>query len=113
MKKKAVKDGIVFSTDPAFNPNDTIHPAEETLEESRQPLRVKLDKKQRAGKLVTLVVGFAGTEKDLEDLGRRMKNFCGTGGSVKSGEIIIQGDHRDKVLQWLKKNGYEMARIAG
>jgi len=112
MKKKASKDGIVFSTDPASMPVE-VQPAAETLVENRQPLRVKLDKKQRAGKLVTLVVGFTGTEKDLEDLGRRMKNFCGTGGSVKSGEIIIQGDHRDKVLQWLKKNGYDMARIAG
>ena len=69
-------------------------------------LKVKLETKHRAGKAVTLVLGFIGKEADREDLGKKLKTFCGTGGSVKDGEIIVQGDNRDKALQWLKKNGY-------
>jgi translation initiation factor 1 len=80
-------------------PQDTLAPAQ-------QKLRVRLDTKQRAGKAVTLVTGFIGKEEDLVDLGKKLKNFCGTGGSVKDNEAIIQGDQRDKVLQWLVKNGY-------
>ena len=71
-----------------------------------QKLKIRLDTKQRAGKAVTLVEGFIGQEQDLEDLGKKLKGFCGTGGSAKDREIIVQGDQRDKVLQWLLKNGY-------
>lgn len=108
MSKKNRPDarGFVFSTDPSFRFEEEEQPAQDTLPPNQQKLRIRLDTKQRAGKAVTLVSGFVGKEEDLEDLGKKLKNFCGTGGSVKDGEAIIQGDQRDKVLQWLLKNGY-------
>ncbi len=108
MSKKNKPDarGFVFSTDPSFRFEEEHQPATETLGPSQQTLRIRLDTKQRAGKAVTLVAGFIGKDVDLEMLGKQLKNFCGTGGSVKDGEAIIQGDQRDKVLQWLLKNGY-------
>jgi translation initiation factor 1 len=108
MNKKNKPDtrGFVFSTDPDFRFEEEEQAAQETLPAVQQKLRIRLDTKQRAGKAVTLVTGFVGTENDLEDLGKKLKNFCGTGGSVKDGEAIIQGDQRDKVLQWLIKNGF-------
>jgi translation initiation factor 1 len=112
MSKKNKPDtrGFVFSTDPSFRFEEEEQAAQETLPPAQQKLRIRLDTKQRAGKAVTLVTGFAGIEEDLEDLGKKLKNFCGTGGSVKDGEAIIQGDQRDKVLQWLQKNGYPGAK---
>lgn len=109
MKKKSKQDtgtnGIVFSTDPSYS-----FPKKETSIETppaaQQKLSIKLDTKQRAGKAVTLIQGFIGKDEDLEQLGKSLKNFCGTGGSVKDGEIIVQGDQRDKVLSWLTKAGY-------
>ena len=108
MSKKNKPDarGFVFSTDPSFRFEEEDQAAAETLPANQQKLRIRLDTKQRAGKAVTLVTGFAGKEEDLETLGKQLKNFCGTGGSVKDGEAIVQGDQRDKVLQWLLKNGY-------
>ena len=108
MNKKNKPDtrGFVFSTDPDFRFEEEQQQAQETLIPVQQKLRIRLDTKQRAGKAVTLVTGFIGTENDLEDLGKKLKNFCGTGGSIKDGEAIIQGDQRDKVLQWLLKNGF-------
>jgi len=108
MRKKNKPDtrGFVFSTDPAFRFEEEEQVAPETLSPAQQKLRIRLDTKQRAGKSVTLVTGFVGTETDLEEFGKKLKNFCGTGGSVKDGEAIIQGDQRDKVLQWLLKNGF-------
>lgn len=101
--------GLVYSTDPNFKiEEDTA--ATETLPASKQPLRIKLETKHRAGKAVTLITGFTGTHDDAEELGKKLKTFCGTGGSVKDGEIIVQGDNRDKVLQWLQKNGYSAAK---
>lgn len=111
-KKKPSKDGIVFSTDPSFSyeqENEDV----QTLSPEQQKLRIRLDTKQRAGKAVTLITGFIGKEEDLEDLGKKLKNFCGTGGSVKDGEILVQGDQRDKVLQWLLKNQYKNSKKAG
>src|SRR6266705_681870 len=99
-KKKPNSAGIVYSTDPDFRMDEDI-PLEETLAPRAQKLRIKLDTKQRAGKAVTLVEGFMGKAEDLEDLGKKLKGFCGTGGSVKDGLILIQGDQRDKILQWL------------
>ncbi|MEO7265144.1 MAG: translation initiation factor [Ferruginibacter sp.] len=108
-KNKIHTTGIIYSTNPDFHfeqPNDDM----ETLPPLKQPLKIILDKKQRAGKAVTLVIGFRGKEEDLEALGKKLKTFCGTGGSVKNNEIIVQGDNRDKVLQWLIKNGYNLSK---
>lgn len=102
-------NGFVFSTDPNFKLEDD-EPIQETLPASQQKLRIRLETKHRGGKAVTLVTGFIGTDADLEDLGKKLKNFCGTGGSAKDGEIIIQGDQRNKVLQWLLKNDYKQTK---
>lgn len=112
MSKKNISDkyGFVYSTDPNFGFQHEEGPAAETVPPQQQKLKIKLETKQRGGKAVSLVQGFVGTEEDLQDLGKTLKNFCGTGGSAKDGEIIIQGDQRDKVLLWLLKNGYKNAR---
>ena len=78
----------------------------ETLARDKQKLRVITDTKQRAGKIVTLVTGFIGSDEDLQDLGKQLKTKCGTGGSIKDGEIIIQGNYKEKIIQWLKDWGY-------
>lgn len=109
-KNKSAKNGIVYSTDPDFKIPGEEKQESVTVPAAKQPLRVYLDKKQRAGKSVTLVTGFSGSEEDLEDLGKKIKTFCGTGGSVKNREILIQGDQREKVMQWLVKNGYNAAK---
>jgi translation initiation factor 1 len=108
-KKKSSANGIVYSTDPSFKPSEESF-EEETLLPGTQALRVFLDNKHRGGKTVTIVSGFIGREVDLENLGKELKGFCGTGGSVKDGEIIIQGDHRAKVLQFLKGKGFSKVR---
>ncbi len=112
MTKKKMNSfgGLVYSTDPDFKLPDNNSEEAETLMPSLQKLRIRLDTKQRAGKAVTLIEGFTGKVVDLEDLGKKLKTFCGTGGSVKDGEVIVQGDNRDKVLQWLLKNGYKAAK---
>ena len=109
-KKKLSFDGIVFSTDPAFKTDKDEQQVTETLPPPQQKLRIRLDTKHRAGKAVTLTTGFVGKEEDLVSLGKQLKNYCGTGGSVKDGEAIVQGDQRDKVLQWLLKNGYKQTK---
>jgi len=109
-KNKGDQYGFVFSTDPDFKFEAEENASAETLPPAQQKLKIKLETKHRGGKAVTLVHGFVGTEDDLETLGKNLKNFCGTGGSVKDGEIIIQGDQRDKVLQWLLKNNYKNAK---
>jgi translation initiation factor 1 len=109
-KKKPNASGLVYSTDPDFRLEEEDAAAEITLEPAQQNLRIRLDTKQRAGKMVTLIQGFEGTATDLDELGRKLKSFCGTGGSVKDGEVIIQGDNRDKVLSWLLKQGYSRSK---
>lgn len=104
------KGGLVYSTDPGFK----LEAEEECVETplpAGQKLFVKLETKHRGGKTVTLVLGFLGSNNDLELLGKQLKNFCGTGGAAKDGEIIVQGDHRQKVLQWLLKNGYSNSKM--
>jgi translation initiation factor 1 len=108
-KKKANSNGIVYSTDPAFRPEEDGAP-EETLTPKQQKLKVRLDTRQRAGKAVTLVEGFIGSVEDLEQLGRQLKTHCGTGGSVKDGLVIIQGDQREKMTQWLINKGFSSTK---
>ena len=109
-RDKNDKRGFVYSTDPNFKFEEEDQPIEETLPPKEQKLKVRLETKHRGGKTVTLIDNFMGKEEDLEELGKKLKNFCGTGGSAKDGEIIIQGDQRDKVLQWLLKNGYDKSK---
>ena len=98
--------GMVYSTDPDFNYDTGDTPESDTPPPARQELRVWLDRRQRAGKAVTVVRGFVGRADDLEALGRMLKTRCGVGGAVKEGEILIQGDHRDRVVELLLKAGY-------
>jgi translation initiation factor 1 len=112
-KNKSDKHGFVYSTDPNFQFQNDEQNAADTLPPPQQKLKIRLETKHRGGKAVTLVEGFVGTEEDLQDLGKKLKNVCGTGGSAKDNEIIVQGDQRDKVLQWLQKNGYKNAKRIG
>ena len=112
-KKKADSGGFIYSTDPNFRFEFSDDEVKDTLPPPQQTLRVVLDKKRRAGKVVTLVTGFTGVEDDLQELGKKLKTFCGTGGSAKDNEIVIQGDQRDKVVQWLQKNGYSKTKRIG
>jgi len=109
-KNKPDSRGFVFSTDPNFQFQDE-HSQSESLSPAEQKLTVRLETKHRGGKAVTLVLGFVGKNEDLEELGKKLKNYCGTGGSAKDGEILVQGDQRDKVLQWLVKNGYKAKKV--
>ena len=104
-KKSKNSGGIVYSTSQDFK----LEVEEEgiiDLKPGEQALKVRLDKKQRAGKIVTLIEGLRMSDDSLEDLSRQLKTHCGGGGSVKNGEILIQGDHRDKIVQWLIKKGF-------
>ncbi|MCP4521559.1 MAG: translation initiation factor [Cytophagales bacterium] len=105
--------GTVFSTDPNFKYEYDGEQEEETLPPSEQHLKVLLDKKQRKGKAVTLITGFVGTNDDLKDLGKLLKSKCGVGGSAKDGEIIVQGDFRQKVLEILQKDEYNVKKVGG
>lgn len=98
--------GTVYSTDPDFKYETEREPEPDTPPARRQELRVWLDRHQRAGKAVTVVRGFIGRDEDLQALGRTLKTRCGVGGSVKEGEILIQGDHRDRIVEILTKAGY-------
>ena len=99
--------GMVYSTNPDFEYTTDKEEQATTLPPQQQNLRVWLDRKQRGGKTVTLVKGFVGTDEDLSELGRMLKSRCGVGGSAKDGEIIIQGDHRDRVVELLTQAGYK------
>lgn len=111
-KNKPDNRGFVYSTDPNFNFNNDAS-SKEALPPEQQPLKVILETKQRGGKAVTVVYGYVGPEDDLEEMGKKLKAYCGTGGSVKDGEILVQGDQRDKVMQWLGKQGYGKAKRVG
>jgi translation initiation factor 1 len=101
---------LVYSTDPNFKLEEEDNMEQETLLPEEQKIKIKLEKKHRGGKTVTLIENFVGTDADKEELGKKLKTSCGTGGSVKDGEILVQGDNRDKVLQWLLKNGYKNSK---
>ena len=102
---------MVYSTNPDYHFNDESDNNIETVAEGKQLLRISLDKRNRKGKSVTLITGFSGSEEDLDSLVKLLKTKCGVGGSTKDGEIIIQGDHRNKVLDILQKEGYVKSRI--
>ncbi len=113
MKTSNWKDrlNIVYSTNPDFSYETENESTQDTIEKGKQKLRIQLDKRNRKGKAVTLITGFIGSEEDLEALGKLLKVKCGVGGSAKEGEIIVQGDLRNKVLEILQKEGYANARI--
>jgi len=108
-KNKPDTRGFVYSTDPDFSFEEEQSNIE-TLPPAQQKLKIRLDSKHRGGKAVTLIEGFVGQEDDMQELGKKLKTFCGTGGSAKDGEIIVQGDQREKVLQWLTRNGYKQIK---
>ncbi|MBS1599742.1 MAG: translation initiation factor [Bacteroidetes bacterium] len=109
-KKNEPGNRFVYSTDPDFRIDENGHPQQETLPPAQQKLKIRIDTKQRGGKAVSLVEGFVGKEEDLVELGKKLKTYCGTGGTVKENLIIIQGDQRDKLVQWLNKNGYTSSK---
>jgi len=106
------RDGVVYSTSENFSYSDQEE-QEITLSPQQQNLKVQLDKKSRGGKQVTLITGFIGSENDLKELGKIIKNKCGVGGSAKDGEIIIQGDHREKILEILLQLKYKAKKSGG
>lgn len=113
MAKKKNKINVVYSTNPDFSFDYESEETPETLAPNEQDLRIYLDTKQRKGKGVTLITGFVGSEDDLKELGKTLKSKCGVGGSAKNEEIIIQGDHRDKVLGLLTDMGYKAKKAGG
>lgn len=111
-KKNKSNRGFVYSTNPDFAHSDGSDEDYETVPPSDQDLRIWLDRKG-GGKSATVVRGYKGSEDDMKDLGRALKTLCGVGGTAKNGEIIIQGDHRDKVTDYLKKQGYGAKKAGG
>lgn len=112
-KDKKGRTGIVYSTDPDFEYEYRQEEEAEELPARQQKLRVMVDRKQRKGKEATLVTGFVGPEDSLRELGKYLKAKCGVGGSAKDGEIIIQGNQRDRVVELLKEKGYSNTKAAG
>lgn len=115
MKNSDWKDrlNVVYSTNPDYNYEMDDDEEQVTLEPPQQNLRVQLDRKNRGGKVVTLITGFVGTENDLKDLGKLLKTKCGVGGSAKDGEIMVQGDFKTKIIELLIKEGYSKTKGIG
>lgn len=112
-KKKNKRIGIVYSTNPDFEYKNASQEEAELLPPQQQVLRVMIDRKKRKGKEVTLITGFVGPEDDLKALGKLLKTKCGVGGSTKNGEILIQGNQREKVVELLKAEGYSQTKASG
>ena len=111
--KNKKRSGTVYSTNPDFEYDYEGGQDEETLDPEDQYLTVMIDRKQRKGKEVTLIVGFVGTEDDLKDLGKTLKQKCGVGGSAKDGEILVQGNQISKVMDYLQSEGYNVKKSGG
>ncbi len=111
-KEKKTLSNIVYSTNKSFN-YSLSEKEEATLPPQQQDLRIMISKKGRGGKTVTLIIGFIGKEDDLQALGKHMKSKCGVGGSAKDGEIILQGDVREKALALLLQEGYKAKKAGG
>ena len=112
-KNKKNRQGIVYSTSDDFEYDYDDNLEEETLPPAEQQLKVQLDKKARGGKQISLISGFVGSQDDLKDLAKVLKSKCGVGGSAKDGEILIQGDFREKIVEVLKKEGYNAKKVGG
>lgn len=115
MQNNDWKDKLEFaySTNPNYNPNSNDNDEQTSVEPQKQVLRIRLEKKNRGGKTVSIVSGFIGPEEELKNLGKHLKSRCGVGGSVKDGEIIIQGDFRDRILTLLQDLGYKNVKKSG
>jgi len=113
MKRKQRYSGVVYSTDEHFAYEEPEADDVETLPNRQQDLRVMLDRKMRGGKTVTLVKGFVGSAADLEALGKKLKQKCGVGGGAKNGEIIVQGDFKQRIVQLLLDEGYRVKPVGG
>lgn len=109
MNSLADLGGFVYSTNPAFELETEAH--EENLSPNQQRLEAHLEKKNRGGKVATIIKGFEGSDDELNALAKKLKTQCGVGGSAKDGEIIIQGNFRDKIMEILKKDGYQVKRV--
>jgi translation initiation factor 1 len=105
--------GVVYSTNPEFQFEKDREETPETLPPQQQKLYIRLDRKNRKGKTVTLIEGFVGTEEDLKSLARELKNKCGVGGSARDGEILIQGDFRERIMILLEEKGFNVKRSGG
>ena len=112
-KKKKKRIDVVYSTNPDYSYEHDEDQEMETLPPQEQLLYVSLDKKNRSGKAVSLVEGFVGSKDDLKKLSKTLKQACGVGGNEKDGDILIQGDHRNKVVDLLEKAGYKVKRKGG
>lgn len=110
--KNKKQDGVVYSTNPDYNYQQNNAHSSATIPNAQQDLRVWLESKHRGGKTVTVIKGFIGKEDDLITLSKKLKAACGTGGTTKDGEILIQGDHRERIVALLIKDGYK-AKKAG
>ena len=112
MKKNDWKDrlNVVYSTNPDFSYDTGEQEEPETLQKNAQKLRVRIEKNHRGGKSVTIVSGFTGCEADLKELGKMLKTKCGVGGSAKDGELLVQGEFKEKVVELLKKEGYTQTK---
>lgn len=105
--------GIMYSTNPSFNYEQENDLPEGPIANNKQDLRVILDKKNRGGKAVTLITGFIGSDDELDKLAKMLKTKCGVGGGAKDGEVLLQGDFRDKVIIILQKEGYKVKKSGG